>query len=81
MLLRLEADDTLIVNGDTPFECNLNEAYSEYIINDIPLLLTQEIDVNERYGGYIINSIDERLEKSDKTKLNQLRRCILQEQW
>ena len=67
-LMRLEADDTLIVNGDTLFECNLNEAYSEYIINtDIPLLLTQEIDVNERYGGYIINSIDERLEKSDKT--------------
>ena len=43
-LLRLEADDTLIVSKDTLFECNLNEAYSEYVINtDIPLLLTQKL--------------------------------------
>tara|TARA_Y100001970_G_C14193847_1_gene836955 strand:+ start:874 stop:1632 length:759 start_codon:yes stop_codon:yes gene_type:complete len=52
------SENYLILNGDTIFKANFNEAYEKYLSNKKikPLIFLKECFNNDRYGGYIRSS-------------------------
>tara|TARA_Y100001968_G_C19445596_1_gene765216 strand:- start:1249 stop:2013 length:765 start_codon:yes stop_codon:yes gene_type:complete len=52
--IKNNAENYLILNGDTIFKANFNEAYEKYLSHKKikPLIFLKEIRNNERYGGY-----------------------------
>ena len=46
----------LVLNGDTLFACNLQKAYSAYLLNKLaPMVIVKASQTNDRYGGYTID--------------------------
>jgi D-glycero-alpha-D-manno-heptose 1-phosphate guanylyltransferase len=53
----LEANDVLVINGDTLFACNFKQAYSQFLSTPLrPLAIVKASLTNDRYGGYIIDA-------------------------
>ena len=53
----LDVNDVLVINGDTLFACNLEQAYTKFLSSPLgSLAIVKTSLTNDRYGGYILDS-------------------------
>jgi len=53
---QIDANDTLVINGDTLFECDLKQVYKQFLSTQSrPLAIVKKSLTNDRYGGYVID--------------------------
>jgi len=53
---QIDANDTLVINGDTLFECDLKQVYKQFLsAQSRPMAIVKKSLTNDRYGGYIID--------------------------